>query len=156
MKSKVLGILSVLLVVFSIYSGIQTPYYPAIGDRILEFFGLKAWTLGNEHGFHLTILYALVIFVIGAFGVKKYFYKEYPKVGIRIYLVVGIIIIVLLVGTSSYAKIYKSVAKGLNSIEYFRDESQLHFSANSTFVDIVIFNEDEELAFFNNNFLEYW
>lgn len=71
MSNKIKGGVAIFLMSLLFYMMITTKYTYALGDYILEFIGVKSWT-GNYSGFHLTIVYFGVPFIISLFIVEKY------------------------------------------------------------------------------------
>jgi hypothetical protein len=63
-KNMGVGSLSLPLVIFAIIFGVSFKNNVAIGDRLLRFIGLKAWS--NEYsGTHYTAFYSLVLIGVG-------------------------------------------------------------------------------------------
>jgi len=105
---------------------IDTTYHRALGDYILEFFGLKAWT-GSYGGFHLTIVYFGVLFFI-----CLHFYKKYSEKTENVSSLKKFIIFVLLVTSmgfisTSTAKFIKSQSDSLKSIAYVSEDNELEY-----------------------------
>lgn len=68
-----LGSLSALLWVFGILFALSLGNQPAIGDRIVESIGLKAWS-NVDTGIHYTLFYSFIFFIPSL--ILGYQYKE--------------------------------------------------------------------------------
>jgi hypothetical protein len=91
-----IGTLSLPIIVMGIVWGF-TFYGVCVGDNILNYIGLKAWTNGDT-GIHLTVYYSL-IFYICAFAIAvKYKNDIGAKLGKIISMVIGSIIILSIFG----------------------------------------------------------
>lgn len=71
MKKKKIGIGSLSLLLFIVGCIFSFTFnYICIGDNILTYIGLKAWSNGNR-GVHYTIFYSLIFFITSLiFGYK--------------------------------------------------------------------------------------
>ena len=126
LRNKILGIGSVFLASVALFLLISTPYYPALGDLLLEKVGLRAWSHGDT-GFHLTLIYCMVLVCIGFMGMAEYLYNEYPKIRNKgKWLVLGAMII-LVTGSNKYAEFSKSMQPGLKAIQFLYDESNFEY-----------------------------
>lgn len=86
-----IGTLSLPITLMGIIWGF-TLHGVCIGDNILNFFGLKAWTNG-ETGIHLTIYYSLVFFIF-AFLLGMKFKSDFgAKIGKNTAGIIGSFII---------------------------------------------------------------
>lgn len=65
-KIKVKGILSLIFMTLSFFMMMDTKYNKALGDYVVESIGLKSWS-AIDTGFHLTIIYFGILFLIGIF-----------------------------------------------------------------------------------------
>ncbi len=79
MTIKTKSALSILFMSVSFFMMITTRYTHALGDYILELIGLPSWT-GDHTGFHLTIIYFGVLFIIGLFMVLFSLYRRKESV----------------------------------------------------------------------------
>ncbi len=126
LKNKILGIGSVALAAVALFLLISTPYYPALGDLLLEKVGLRAWS-HRDTGFHLTLLYCMVIICIGFMGMSEYLYKEYPKTYNKgIWIVLGVTAL-LVTGGNKYVEFSKSMQPGLKAIQFLYDKSKFEY-----------------------------
>lgn len=129
--------LSIFLLALTFYMMIDTTYHRALGDYVLEFFGLKAWT-GTYGGFHLTILYFGVLFFI-----CLYFYRQYSEQIENISSFKKFIIFLLLVTSMAFmststAKMIKSQSDGVKSIAYVSENNLMEYRSIDD--EIVTFN----------------
>lgn len=75
MSNKLKGVFSIFFMTITSYMMITTNYTHALGDYVLQFFGLRAWT-GDYSGTHLTVFYFGILFFISLFFVEKYVIDE--------------------------------------------------------------------------------
>ena len=63
MKSKLRSYGPIIILSLIFYMMISTPHSRALGDIVIESFGLKSWTDGYS-GTHLTVIYFSILFLI--------------------------------------------------------------------------------------------
>ncbi|WP_069997328.1 hypothetical protein [Cellulosilyticum sp. I15G10I2] len=126
MKKKILGIGSIALASLALFFLISTPYYAPIGDLILKKIGLSAWSHGDT-GFHLTLLYGMVLICLGFMGMAEYLYNEYPKTRNKGKWIVLRTRVILVTGSNKYVEINKSLQLGLKAIQFVYDKSKFEY-----------------------------
>jgi len=118
--------LSIFFLALTFYMMIDTTYHRALGDYILEFFGLKAWT-GIYGGFHLTIIYFGVLFFICLYFYRKYSEKIENISSLKKFIVFVLIVTSMALMSTSIAKFVKSHSDGLKSIAYVSEDNELEY-----------------------------
>jgi len=92
-----LGTLSLLLSIIGVVWAFTFRGGICIGDNVLNYLGLKAWSNGNT-GIHFTIHYSLIFFIPAFFMAVKYNDDFGAKVGKTVSMAVGIFIILSVFG----------------------------------------------------------
>lgn len=134
--------LSILFLSITFYMMMDTKYLNAVGDYVVEFIGLKAWT-GTYTGIHLTIFYFLPFFILALLLVRKYAIRGLNITSVIVFFVfVGFTLLFSFL-MSTLVKIKKANAEGLfpialeqdkpREIEYdFVDNEYTRFKADFT------------------------
>jgi hypothetical protein len=79
MKRRIFLFLSIFLLLFGLILPYETKDGFCLGDSLLHQLGLPAWYNDKSHtGLHLTVLYALVILILGWAGVKRFANRKIP------------------------------------------------------------------------------
>ncbi|WP_432402256.1 hypothetical protein [Wukongibacter sp. M2B1] len=123
-KRMILGSLAVALLFLSVIFSIETPYGRAFGDKVLMSLGLKAWSNGYM-GFHYTLVYSLVMFIVGIKGTIKFLGDKYPNFVRKLPIILLILVIAYPIITSSAIRAIKYNSDELNSIYYFKREGEI-------------------------------
>ena len=144
MKPKTKGVISVLVLIISAYMMITTKYFNALGDYALEAIGLRAWS-NHDSGFHLTVIYFGIFFIIALHYVRKY---VIDLMGIRSrtvfwFVLASLTLLYFLTGT--VAKSIKGNSEGLLSIGYDGESSKMEYHTKDN--EYVEFNA--EMTFTN-------
>jgi len=147
MKSKVKGGFLVLLMSLIFYSMITTEYTHALGDYIVEFVGLKSWT-GDYSGFHLTIIYFGILFIISLFVVEIYVVNGLNISRMRVFLVFIVLMTIFYLLTGMIASNIKKNSPGLLSIAFNPENSSINYSTKDN--KLVEFNAEFELTNYSN------
>lgn len=128
MNNKTKGKLSILFMCISFYMMITTKYMHALGDYLLEFIGLHSWT-GDHSGFHLTIIYFGVLFVIGLLLVKQHAVDGLNMKRRDIFIVfIGVVTIFYFITGATVTTIKKN-SSGLLAIGYNDPDGQFHYES---------------------------
>ncbi|SKC79987.1 hypothetical protein [Maledivibacter halophilus] len=154
MKNKILAIGSIMLTAISFFMMVDTKYFGALGDYIIQGMGLKAWSGNGNLGTHLTIFYFLIPLIIGLIGVNKYCHLELKLSKMKIFIIICIILFVFTAGLNEYAEWIKREADGLLSIEVIWNESEHYFNANDE--EITEFGAEIKLKNHSNERREFY
>ncbi|WP_099191922.1 hypothetical protein [Tepidibacter mesophilus] len=134
MNNKIKAGILIFLMSITFYMMLTTPYTHALGDYILEFVGLRAWT-GDYSGNHLTIIYFGILFMIFLHLVGKY---AIDGLNIRIrsvFLIFVALIIIFYSIVGMTAKNIKKNSSGLLAIGYNPANSSMDYRLeNNKFV----------------------
>ncbi|WFD09801.1 hypothetical protein [Tepidibacter hydrothermalis] len=137
MNDKTKAGILIFLMSITFYMMLTTPYTHALGDYILEFVGLKAWT-GDYSGNHLTIIYFGILFMIFLHLVGKY---VIDGLGIRIrsvFLIFVVLVTVFYSITGITAKNIKKNSSGLLAIGYNPAHSSMNYRyEDNKFVEFI-------------------
>lgn len=152
--------LSIILLSLSFFLMIDTKYHQALGDYILEFLGFKSWT-STYGGFHLTILFFGIIFLISLYYVKKYNHKIKYMTSMKVFIIFLLIVTSLTLISNYTAWEIKKNSKGLESIAYVSERNQLEYRSVKN--DITFFNAyftlknySDEMRTFQISIDSYW
>ena len=133
-KKKILGILSLGLLIFAFMLGPTTPGGYCLGDNILRFFGFKAWSLESAqhrtNGFHYTFLFTVGFAILGYAGTKHYLKEAYPRLVKRLS---SIVLVLLLTSSQLFMWGYGlalSFSQGINAVEYLPAKSNCQYEFN--------------------------
>lgn len=144
---KLLGFLSLLLLVFAFVVGVQTESGYCLGDNILRSIGLKAWSLESAqqlaHGFHYTFFLFLGLAILGYLGTKR-FLSDYPHIVKRL---PAIVIVLFFLATPLFKWGYGmalSFSNGVNAVDYLPAQSNCNFARNPE-TGLIAYNYDIKL-----------
>lgn len=126
MKNKDKGLISFFVLIISTYMMITTKHLNALGDYVLEAIGLRAWSNHNS-GWHLTIIYFGVFFIIGLYCVRKYVIGLMQVRTRNVVLIFFASLTLLFFLTSVVAESVKGNSKGLLSIGYDSKSSNIDY-----------------------------
>jgi hypothetical protein len=146
-KKKLLGILFVALIIFSIIFSLGNINSVSLGDTILRKLGLKPWSNGTE-GLHYTVLYSFAILIIGYNGAYHYLNDIYPKFVKRIPMFIIVFLLLFPAIQPTIDKTTKSFSKGLNAIDYRKDISYCKFTTDNS--GNVVFNTHLQFQNYSN------
>jgi hypothetical protein len=146
MKSKIKGGFSILLMSLIFYCMITTKYTHALGDYIVEFVGLNSWT-GNYSGFHLTIIYFGIPFIISLLEVERYVVSMNIS-RIRVFLVFIVLMTIFYLLTGLIVSNIKKNSPGLLSIAFNPENSSINYSTKDK--ELVEFTDEFELINYSN------
>lgn len=127
MKSKVRVGFSILLMSLIFYCMITTKYTRALGDYIVEFVGLNSWT-GDNSGFHLTIIYFGIPFIISLLVVERYVINGLNISRMRVFLVFVVLLTIFYLLTGMIASNIKKNSPGLLSIAFNAENGSFNYS----------------------------
>lgn len=136
----------------SFYMMVTTKYMHALGDYVIEFVGLKAWT-GEYSGTHLTIFYFGILTIIGLFQIHKYAIDE---LGIRKRYVLILCIAFITILNSATSISVRSVKKHsdhLLSIGCNYKNSKMSFASKDT--EFTQFKADIEMMNYSDRSKEF-
>lgn len=126
MNNKTKSGILIFLMSITFYMMITTPYTHALGDYVLEFIGLRAWT-GDYSGNHLTIIYFGILFMILLHLVGKYVIDDL-NIRIRsVFLIFVVLVTVFYSITGMTASNIKKNSSGLLSIGYNPAHSSMDY-----------------------------
>jgi len=121
--------LAMFFLALTFYMMIDTTYHRALGDYILEFFGLNSWTgtFGTYSGFHLTILYFGILFFICLYFYRKYSDQVENITSLKKFIAFVLLVTLMAIMSTSSAKFIKSRSDGLKSIAYVSEDNELEY-----------------------------
>jgi len=147
LSTKVKASLSIFMMSITFFLMIDTKYINALGDYILQFFNINAWS-GNNTGFHLTILYFGILFFISMFLVNRYAIDKLNMKGKRVFIVFVILVTSFTLVTSLSVQYIKRNSEGLESIAFDSENSELDYQfANGEIANL-------EVSFILKNYSE--
>lgn len=147
MKSKVKAGFSILLMSLIFYCMITTKYTHALGDHILEFVGLNSWT-GDYSGFHLTIIYFGIPFIISLLAVERYVINGLNISRMRVFLGFVVLMTIFYLLTGMIVSNIKKNSPGLLSIAFNAENSNINYSTKDN--ELVEFTAEFELTNYSN------
>ncbi len=127
MNLKVKAALSVFMAALMAFMMIETPYTGALGDYVLEFFGLRSWT-GDHTGFHITILYFGILFLISLILVGRYAVEGLKLKRRTVFIFFAILMILFTTASGATARNIKAHSPGLLPIGYNANDSRLEYT----------------------------
>ncbi|MEN6325234.1 MAG: hypothetical protein ABFD18_03360 [Syntrophomonas sp.] len=133
---RVLGFLSLGLLIFAFMFSVTTPSEYCMGDNILRALGLKAWSKESielrTNGFHYTFLFSLAFAVLGYAGSTRFLKELYPKLVNSLSLVV---LILFFTSTPLFTWGYGvalSFSQGINAVDYLPAPSNCYYTSNKS------------------------
>jgi hypothetical protein len=125
----------------------ENKYMGSLGDYFLKFIGLKAWSKGDM-GFHLTVIYFGILFVIGLLLVDKYVVEGLKIEKIKVFLTFIVLMTVLSSITQKGITTIKKYSPGLLAIGFNSEESSMKYKyKDKKFVE---FTAEIELTNYSN------
>lgn len=103
-KRTFYGVICVIIMFLSLAFAFQTPYHPAIGDKVLNKIGFKAWSGGNT-GTHYTAIYSFVIYILSLRGATYYLKDKYSNILKTLLLATFIIMFLSIIIISNLLKL---------------------------------------------------
>ena len=133
---RVLGILSLGLLIFAFMSSVTTPSEYCLGDNILRGLGLKAWSMESielrKNGFHYTVLFSLTLAVLGYAGSTRFLKEFYPKL---VNNLASIVLILFFTAAPLFNWGYGvalSLSQGINAVDYLPAPSSCNYTSNKS------------------------
>jgi len=130
-KNKVLGVMAMAMLIFAFVFGSTTPNGYSLGDSILGFLGLKAWSKESiEHssrGFHYTFLYTVGLAILGYVGAKHFLQQIYPKLIKRLPKIVLVLFFTGSILLSWGHSLVLSFSTGIKAVDYFPAQSNCNY-----------------------------
>ncbi len=154
MSNKIKGVVTIFLMSLLFYMMITTKYTHALGDYILEFIGVESWTGNNYSGFHLTIIYFGVPFIISLLIVEKYAVDLLNMRRTRIFLIFIFLMTVFYLITGTIAVNIKKNSPGLLSVGYSNENSHMEYKSENN--KITEFNAEFELTNYSNEIRTFY
>lgn len=118
--------ISIFFLALTFYMMIDTTYHQALGDYVVEFFGLKAWT-GTYGGFHLTIIYFGVLLFICLYFYRRYSDKIENVSSLKKFIIFVLLVTSMALVSTTTAKYIKSQSDGLKSIVYVSEDNTMEY-----------------------------
>lgn len=138
MKIKIRGYLSIILMSLLFFCMADTKYAPAIGDLVLEAFGVRSWS-GEHTGTHMTVLYFGILFLLCLFAVRKYGIDELKLNGRHVFLIFILLVTSFTYITGFTAQSLKRNSEGLQAIAFNSKDSIIEYQfRNGNLVDLKI------------------
>lgn len=143
MGNKVKAGVTIFIMSLLFFMMVTTKYTHALGDYILESIGLRSWT-GDYSGFHLTIIYFGVPFIISLFMVEKYAVELLSMRRTRLFLIFIVLVTVFYWITVFVTINIKKSSPGLLAIGYNSENSYIHYRSEDN--EITEFTAEFELT----------
>lgn len=157
-KKKILGVLSLALLIFAFMFGATTSSQYSLGDSILRFLGLKAWSKESiEHsarGFHYTFFYTVGFAILGYMGAKHFLKEIYPKLINRL---PTIVLVLFFTGNLLFSWGYSlvlSFSTGVNAVDYFPAQSNCKYKLNPE-NNLALFSYSIKLKNYSNDEVKF-
>lgn len=127
--NKIKAIGSILLMAISFFMTITTKYIRALGDYVLEFFGIQSWT-GENTGLHLTVIYFGILFILSLYLVWKYVVDEFNIRRGYILLIFILLMTFFTLFTNITVKNIKKNSNGIFAIGYnYHNQSKVEYNS---------------------------
>lgn len=111
--------------------GATTSSEYSLGDSILRFWGLKAWSQEySARGFHYTILYTVGFAILGYIGAKHFLQEIYPKLIKRLPTIALVLFFTANILLSWIYGLVLSFSTGVKAVEYFPAQSNCTYRLN--------------------------
>lgn len=151
------GIKGVLLTFFlsiSLFMMKTTTYIRALGDYVLEFFGLKSWSGNNYMGMHWTVIY-FGILTITLLAVVSRFVAEEWKIKKRwVFLLVIVFISLFSFITDTAVIKLKKNSDGLRTISFNLEKSKMEYESRD--MKYTKFNGEIEMTNYGNESKQFY
>lgn len=118
--------ISLFFLALTFYMMIDTTYHRALGDYVLELFGLKSWT-GIHGGFHLTLLYFGVLFFISLYFYRKYSEEIENISSFKKFITFALLVTSMALISTFTAKFIKSQSEGIKAIAYVSENNTMEY-----------------------------
>ncbi len=127
---KVKAGLSILLLAAVFFMMVETPFTRALGDYILEFIGLRAWS-GEQSGAHLTVFYFGMLFFLALHLVKVHAVKGMTLRIRTVFIIFAVLVSSFSAVTVATAKQIKRNLPGLMTIGYNSNGSSIAYRSEN-------------------------
>ena len=120
-QTRSLVITGFILLAFAFLFKWEFIYSEPVGDRMVGFIGVPAWSNGNS-GLHYTGIVSIILLIIGLTLLAK----RYSGKMIFIFFLA-----LMILPSDLFANVYQSnFAKGIYALEYYQDESNCQYDTN--------------------------
>ncbi|MEN6351337.1 MAG: hypothetical protein ABFD08_18345 [Syntrophomonas sp.] len=134
---RVLGILSLALLIFAFMFSVTTQSGYCLGDNVLRSLGIKAWSLESaEHstnGFHYTFLFSLAFAIMGYAGSKHFLKELYPRLVDKLFSIIVILFFISAPLFNWGYGIVLSFSQGVDAVDYLPRYSTCNYTINNSF-----------------------
>jgi hypothetical protein len=158
MYKRLLGILSIGLLIFAFMFSSMTQSGYCMGDNIIRAIGFKAWSMESAQrsvsGFHYTVLFSLTFAILGYLAAKHYLKEIYPKLVKHLPLIV---IILFITSTQLVTGGYQAVlsfSEGINAVDYIPAQSNCNYFSNSP-NDLISYSYQITLKNYSNDKVKF-
>ena len=155
---KILGILSIGLLIFAFMFSSMTQSGYCMGDNIIRALGFKAWSMESAersvNGFHYTVLFSLTFAILGYAAAKHYLKDIYPKLVKNVPLMV---IILFITSTQLFTWGYQAVlslSEGVNAVDYIPAQSNCNYFSDSP-NDLISYSYQITLRNYSNDKVKF-
>ncbi len=125
-KAILKGGLFLLLILFSITFTLEIPNENVVGDILLINIGLKPWS-SDTGGFHIALLYAFAMFLIGYLGVIYYLRNIYPRFIKKLPILLCLFLLIMPYMLSLSYKATLTLSNGIDAIDYISEKSKCDY-----------------------------
>ena len=155
---KILGILSIGLLIFAFMFCSTTQSGYCMGDNIIRALGFKAWSMESAelsmNGFHYTVLFSLTFAILGYAAAKHYLEDIYPKLVKNLPLIVIILFITSpQLFTGGYQAVL-SLSEGVNAVDYIPAQSNCNYFSDSP-NDLISYSYQITLKNYSNDKVQF-
>ena len=151
------GIKGVLLTFFLsilLFMMKTTTYTRALGDYVLEFFGLKSWSGNNYMGTHLTVIYFGILTIILLAVVFRFVAEEWGIKKRWVFLLVIVFINLFSFITDATVIKLKKNSNGLRTIGFNSEKSKMKYESKD--MKYTKFNAEIELVNYGNESKQFY
>lgn len=158
MNKRLIGIMSIGLLIFAFLFSAMTPSGFCLGDNIIRALGFKAWSKESaEHtvnGFHYTVLYSLTFGIVGYLAARHYLKNIYPKLVKNLPLLV---IILFITANQLFTWGYHAVlsfSEGINAVDYIPAQSNCNYVSDPT-NELISYSYQITLRNYSNDIVKF-
>lgn len=148
------GILLTFCLSISLFMMIDTTYIRALGDYVVEFFGLKSWTSSNYMGTHLAPIYFGIITIILLAIVFRFVAEEWKIKKRWVFLLIYVFVNIFSYLTDVSVIKLKKNSHGLRAISYNSEKSKMEYQLKD--MNYTKFNAEIEMTNYGNESKKFY
>lgn len=148
------GILLTFCLSISLFMMIDTTYIRALGDYVVEFFGLKSWSGNNYMGTHWTVFYFGILTIILLALVFRFVADEWKIKKRWVFFLIFVSVNIFSYLTDATVIKLKKNSDGLKTISYNSEKSKIEYLSKD--MNYTKYNAEIEMTNYGNESKQFY